>query len=81
MRQLQADLAGQHAAAVLLALLRARRERERELKAAHRAQREGFVSALAELELDALECWLAPSEWYERGEEAAGVDALLKAAP
>jgi hypothetical protein len=39
------------------------------------------VTALAELELDELECWVAPSEWYERGEEAAGVDALLKAAP
>ena len=64
-----------------IALLRARRERERELKAAHREQREGFVSGLAELELDELECWVGPSEWYERGAEAAGVDALLKAAP
>ena len=64
-----------------IALLRARRERERELKAAHREQRVGFVSGLAELELDELECWVGPSEWYDRGAEAAGVDALLKAAP
>ena len=64
-----------------ITLLRARRERERELKAAHREQRVGFVSGLAELELDELECWVGPSEWDERGAEAAGVDALLKAAP
>ena len=64
-----------------IALLRARRERERELKAAQREQRERLVAGLAELEMDELESWLDPAEWNERGAEAAGLAALLKAAP
>jgi len=59
-------------------LLRARRERERELKIAHREQRESFVSGLSELETDALEAWLEPAEWLERGQEARGIAVLLK---